>query len=359
MIDPENERVICTSCGSKYNFSDFTVKSDIEQLEKIRIKQRQQKEQDRLNHIEKERKAAENAAREDAADYAAARSFKNGALKIFLILFIIFFVFGFMVAYNDGRVISTIISAVQIILFLLAYLCGTRILKLPRGIHIVFALIGFLLIFPYFNFYSSSGNSASSQDTGEEFIWSAFTLSEYLPEPSSNTGRVFSDDSDELDIYILEISYADYQNYLSACKEYGFTIDAEQSSNGYEAYNESNYFLNLYYYSSSDRLDIELTAPETLTTLTWPTSGLATLIPQPDSGSGSIVTDSASKFHVYVGDITYDAYTEYVSQCMESGFTVDYNKEDRKFTAKNKKGISLTVIYEGVDLMEITVNDTD
>ena len=89
--------------------------------------------------------------------------------------------------------------------------------------------------------------------------------------------------------------------------------------------------------------------------LVWPTIGPATLIPQPNSSKGSIEINSHIQLFVYVGETSHDDYIDYVEQCIEMGFNVDYNRGDNVFDADNEIGDSLRVEYEGNNIMSISM----
>ena len=87
----------------------------------------------------------------------------------------------------------------------------------------------------------------------------------------------------------------------------------------------------------------------------WPTMGSAALIPKPKSTKGSIEINSHIQLFVYVGETSYDDYIDYVEQCIERGFNVDFNRGDKVFDAENEAGDSLRVEYEGNNLMSISM----
>lgn len=89
--------------------------------------------------------------------------------------------------------------------------------------------------------------------------------------------------------------------------------------------------------------------------MVWPTIGPATLIPQPNSSKGSIEINSHIQLFVYVGETSHDDYIDYVEQCIEMGFNVDYNRGDNVFDADNEIGDSLRVEYEGNNIMSISM----
>ena len=77
----------------------------------------------------------------------------------------------------------------------------------------------------------------------------------------------------------------------------------------------------------------------------WPTTGLATLLPEPEFKYGKIRTESANEFVAEFYYVEQKDYDSYVDSCKEKGFSVDYEKKDASYTAKDAKGHQLTVEY--------------
>lgn len=78
---------------------------------------------------------------------------------------------------------------------------------------------------------------------------------------------------------------------------------------------------------------------------TWPTSGLATLLPTPESTFGKVSIESSTSLYVYVGNTSEQQYDAYVEACREKGFTVDYTKGGDYFYASNAEGYDLSLSY--------------
>lgn len=78
----------------------------------------------------------------------------------------------------------------------------------------------------------------------------------------------------------------------------------------------------------------------------WPTSGLATMLPTPESNYGEISTESSTSLFVYVGDTSKQQYDAYVEACQEKGFSVDYSKGADYFHASNTGGYRLSLSYD-------------
>lgn len=93
-------------------------------------------------------------------------------------------------------------------------------------------------------------------------------------------------------------------------------------------------------YSSSD-----FSITEDFGEFKWPTSGLATMLPTPESNYGEISTESSTSLFVYVGNTSKQQYGAYVEACQEKGFTVDYSKGADYFHASNTDGYRLSLSY--------------
>lgn len=77
----------------------------------------------------------------------------------------------------------------------------------------------------------------------------------------------------------------------------------------------------------------------------WPTDGLGAMVPAPASNNGEVKTNSASTFKAEVLDSDESAFTSYVEQCKESGFTVDEEVLGVNFEAYNKDGYRVAVNF--------------
>lgn len=90
----------------------------------------------------------------------------------------------------------------------------------------------------------------------------------------------------------------------------------------------------------------------------WPTIGVATLLPTPESTYGKIGSDSSSFFSAYIGNTTKEQYNAYVEKCIDLGFAIDYSKSSSSFWADNSDGYHCTVNYNQQEsYMSISIND--
>ena len=96
---------------------------------------------------------------------------------------------------------------------------------------------------------------------------------------------------------------------------------------------------------------------EKLAEFEWPASEVAKLLPIPKSKIGVIEWEASYGFVIYVGETSKEDYNEYVNQCSEKGFNVDYRKGDNYYYAKNSDGYDLSLNYEDENIMFIRIDE--
>lgn len=78
----------------------------------------------------------------------------------------------------------------------------------------------------------------------------------------------------------------------------------------------------------------------------WPDSELANMIPKPASKYGKVGEDSARSFCTYIYDISDSQFEDYIEECKNRGFTVDYRRLSSDYSAGNENGYSLSLSYD-------------
>lgn len=201
------------------------------------------------------------------------------------------------------------------------------------------------------------GNEASTPPAEVPDGWPSSGLAEKIPVPSGEVASVDIDD-EALGAEIV-CSIDEFNDYIDACKDGGYTIDSDRESSSFEAYSEEGYQISLYYWDSSETMDIDLSAPIELSEITWPTMGAGSLVPAPASNQGQIDSDNESFFYANIGETDPDAFEDYVNACIEAGFTVDYDKGDTWYYADNAQGVDLSLKYVGFNTMAIRVDSSE
>ena len=90
--------------------------------------------------------------------------------------------------------------------------------------------------------------------------------------------------------------------------------------------------------------------------LDWPTSGLATMLPKPESGVGNVVINDNEKFSASVDGYTQEQFDSYVAQCQEKGFSVEATSDVDELDAYTEDGHHLTLhFYDSLENMDINL----
>lgn len=260
------------------------------------------------------------------------------------------------ILFTSGCIIAGVIALVMAALFVISNLMGRQVVKAKRnGMHIIVAVISIALLIPVFLFANYAYEYAYDVPT-ETITWSDISLHEMLPEPGSDVGRIISNDKSSLSLDINKTSADEYEDYINACKDKGFTYESDEGDLSYTAFNKKGYALDLSYYEDEEEMSISLDAPKKMSEFTWPVGTLSTLLPEPKSNIGSVESDSSDDFTIYVGKTSLSAYGEYVKACQDKGFNVDYSKDDKSFSGDNSDGYSLSVEYKGNNVMYISID---
>lgn len=268
------------------------------------------------------------------------------AIAVFVLLCLVAFLFG--------KTAAGIIAVLQIVLTVAALLMKKQIIKVPKSwIHFVALALAVVLLVPYVSLFKLDYGDA------EKFAWSDILLADVVPEPETRFGEIIGNSSEYLSLYVYRTSAADYGEYVDACKEKGFTVEADQSEQSYYAYNADGYKLSLYYDESNRKMHIGVDAAEQYGTLVWPNSIIASMLPVPASTTGEITQDDEKGFQAYVSNTPIDEFKNYVAACADRGFNIDAYESDESYSAENSEGYKLSVSYQGNSVISISVDEPE
>lgn len=341
-IDSSKEYTECPYCGTKYSVSDLLGDTEAVRVEKIKSQAYKEVEKGK-QQIESERLRQEALKNEEEG----VRKFKKGALSKLLVVFIIIDSLFTVLAFANGSIASGLVGLLGIALYILSFLFGLRIIKTKaKNLHIITTIVALILAFP---FLALMGNKSVSKDY-KDFDWNSIKLHEFLPEPKSHSGEIVRNKDDSLNMDI-KASESDFDEYVKACKEMGYTVETNETDGMYSAYNGDGYDLSLIFFDDYYSLDLE--APEKMGEIEWPDSALAKMLPVPKSKTGKINNDSSDCLSVSVDKTSESDFKEYVKACKEKGFDVDYSNGDDYYRAKNSKDYSLDVSLSAFNVMKI------
>ncbi len=224
------------------------------------------------------------------------------------------------------------------------------------GAFLIFVGLNGSLYSGIWNLLPSGSLSTGSPSSDEKFEWLKTGLSTELPELQGTGGHIWKNSEEELDIYIEGISYSQFDAYIVSCKEKGFTVDAIKDTDKYTAYNSIGYKLELQHWSS-ERLDINLKAPLVGDeNFEWPSHAFADLVPRQDGKTGTVETANDDTLKIILYDVLSSEVKFYISECESAGFTIDAEKKDTSFNGFNADGYELSVSYNEMKAMSITIN---
>lgn len=89
---------------------------------------------------------------------------------------------------------------------------------------------------------------------------------------------------------------------------------------------------------------------------TWPSTGIATLLPEPKSEYGTINSESEDYFSIEIYKVSSSDFNKYINQCKEKGFTIDYRASSTSYYADDENGNSLSINYFEDDEMSIRIS---
>lgn len=91
-----------------------------------------------------------------------------------------------------------------------------------------------------------------------ELKWQTNGLFLYLPEPEVNTGKIILESEKQVQVELYNVSIDEFDVYVEACREAGFTVDVTKNDGVFYAKNDEGYNLNLFYYVDKEVLNISL-----------------------------------------------------------------------------------------------------
>ncbi len=184
--------------------------------------------------------------------------------------------------------------------------------------------------------------------------WEDLLLGEYIPKINEKKIKVSYNSDTYLSLVVHKSTVNEFSNYRQECINMGYNLDIDEYENNYEAFNKDGYKVDIYFNDYNKEYRVSLDKPDVMNEIKWP-SGLGKLVPQPKSNIGKIYTDNSKSLRLKIGNMSFSEYQDYVLECEEAGFDVDYDKDNKRYKAKNLDGYELTVSYLGGSVMEISL----
>lgn len=203
----------------------------------------------------------------------------------------------------------------------------------------------------------SADSSTDSSGSNDSYVaWSdEIVLSNIIPEVKGTVDYTYENTEEKMWIDFDSVDDNQYKDYITACKDRGFTVEEESDSYKFEAFNGDGYKLELTHFSGDDSLGVILEAPIKMSDIIFPIGQAGNAVPKPKSTFGKIDYESDDRFSLYLGNTPKADYNEYVTACIDKGFTVGYRKDDKFYYAYNADGWYVSLEYVGFNVMRIDV----
>lgn len=345
-VDSDKMVLTCPYCDHK----TLIIENDAVAVEKIRATAYKEIELEKKRSNDRRQQMLNEAALKYQTEYEI-KKFKEGPMFVFLVVtFAVSVVFS-LLYFVTGNVLAGILSIMQAVCFATSWCMGMQIIKgKKRYLHVLIAIVGIMLAFP-------TMKACSGGQIVEDTDWNVIVLGDVIPEPASKKIKIHYNTGEELWIDVLKTSDEDYYGYIALCKEYGYTIEMDESSYGFCAYNEDGYEVELSHYGSSGKMTISVDAPTTVSELEWEKHTISSVLPEPKSGVGSYVEETEEQTKVIIGNMSKEDYAEYVELCIAGGFEIDAEKKTNSYESYDSEGNKVTISHEsGPREMTITLN---
>lgn len=336
-VDQGKEVVACPFCSNK----TLILESDEVTKERIRTAAQKEVELERLKADDRERQRNSEKEQRLEKEQLAEKFKKSKWFKLLIVAFLLAALCAYY-CFSKGRTWAGILAVLQAGCFGVAWTMGMQIIREKRRfMHILIALIGFVLILPTFRACSV----ARDKKDVKEVKWSIIVLGEEIPEPESMKLEIHTNTSKELWIDVVETDEEAYYEYIEACKKAGYTVVVEENSIGYEAYTAEGYHLRLGKNSSEEEMSIHLEAPTVAEDLQWEKHDISKLLPAPKSTMGAFEQEATHRVAVIVSETSEEDFEAYKKVCIQKGFEVDATILNDSYSAYDIEGNKVGLYY--------------
>lgn len=103
-------------------------------------------------------------------------------------------------------------------------------------------------------------------------------------------------------------------------------------------------FLIFVFFSSSREKQVEYNKK-----LNLPTVGIVEKLPKIEYKNGTVITDSSDTLEFDIYNVKEKDFDYYVEKCKNSGYNINYSKNQKIFKAKNQDGYNIRIKYDEED----------
>jgi DNA-directed RNA polymerase subunit RPC12/RpoP len=344
-ISKDSDEIKCKYCGSKIMIDDKA--TEVSRIKSAEVKAKKELDEHELENKKK------NDEYNDEREYKKKKS--SSKLKGWSIAMTVVCLFLAFTTFEDGKILSGLVGMIQFFTFgYVTLLCLDVLPEKIRNLHKIVFIGGCILFIPFIsleNVKLDKNKKASNIDL------SNVELSDHLPMPENQYGKIDTDRNDLLIFEIYKVDKADFKSYVKKCDDSGYNIDLEYENwdTVYGAFDKNGYSIRIIFDGSDEEYHVTLKAPEKMNEFEWPTSGPGSLIPATKSLYGRVSWNNSEQYIVHVGNMTISDYNDYVKQCELNGFNIDFSKSEKYYKAYNKDGYELELRYLGGNVIEVSI----
>lgn len=228
--------------------------------------------------------------------------------------------------------------------------------KPPKGKKKWPMIVGIIVVLFIVARIASCAGMGKSKDEVRTFTWPTSGIATELPKPKTNKGSINENSAESFSATLNEISQADYDDYVTACKEANYTDFSGEGTDDFEATAPSGAKLTLSYYSSSKSLDIELEATKDDTAQTDATDNTDAAETSTDAQTKTSPATSSSDFRALMDGYEQfmNSYVEFMKKYEDSDDTTsmlaDYGSMMQQYSDWSKK-------FDDVDESSLSAED--
>lgn len=335
LIDSNKTVVACPYCGNK----SLIAENDVVTIERIKTEANKEIELEKIKREDRRQQRIE----EKQEETNRVKEFKKGKWSKILLVAFLFSAIVTYLFFSKGYLGEGIIALAQTGCFGISWCMGMNIIKEKRRyVHVLVAALGIIMLLPTIKSCSSLDLSANVK----KIKWSTIYMGDKIPEPKSKRMEIHNNGETELWIDVHNTTEAEYYEYIKVSKTMGYTVGIQEDSLGYSAYNEEGYYLEIDYYNKSEKkMEIQLDAPLAMSEIKWAEHKVSSFLPKPEMTMGSFVVENDETNKIVLGKNEMSDFAEYCELCKKSGFDIDVESETEAYTAFDKNGNKVHIVY--------------
>ncbi|MCR5459863.1 MAG: hypothetical protein K6F51_08210 [Acetatifactor sp.] len=324
-VDQERKVFVCPYCEATEPF-DGVSKAELQGMLHDAIRDV------RKESIQEAQKTFQNQVNQKDVRTPGQKARDAVILVLQVVFCVILGVLSILIFTDDGKA-AGFISMIQLVLMILAIIMKQkhRVSKNKKQLYAKRICLSLVCILAFV----WCGVVMSEQSSSRYAAWPTQGLGSDLPEPEGKLQ--YTSSSKSRFSATFSAKKEDYGPYVDKCKELGYSIDAEETDDRYEAYDENDNKLSVEYSNYSKEIHVYLDKGISWTNFQWPTADLVASVPVPEAEKSCLDRLSKTSLYIYVGEVTREGFIAYVQKCIDAGYDGYFDSASDRFYGSNKE----------------------